>query len=188
MADPVSGDGHRPPEPTGAAGTPAAPRSRRRTFFLSAGLVVAILLALFAGYLRDRGWTHVASRNVLRERAVLYVPDLDLFLVENGSDPLGLSARSPHRGLRLLFCRSSGYFQDGSGGRFDRFGVHVRGPASRGMDRVEARLNGDLVDVMPNVLTKGSARTPRSPLMAAGPDCGDDALESPAGFASPHRS
>lgn len=187
MTDPGSGDGHRPPELTGAGGT-SAPPSRRRTFVVSAGLVVAIVLALLAGYLRDRGWTHVASRNVLRERAVLYVPDLDLFLVENGSNPLGLSARSPNRGLRLLFCSSSGYFQDGSGGRFDRFGVHVRGPASRGMDRVEARLNGDLVDVMPNVLTKGPARTSRLPVMADGPDCGDGALESPAGFASPHRS
>ncbi|MBA3551995.1 MAG: hypothetical protein H0W27_03870 [Actinobacteria bacterium] len=147
-----------------------------------------MVVALLAGYLRDRGWTHVASRHVLRERAVLYVADLDVFLVENGSDPLGLSAESPHRGLRLLFCRSSGHFQDASGGRFDRFGVYVRGSASRGMDRVETRLNGDLVDVMPTVVTNGPARTSRSPVMAAGPDCGDDALESPAGFASPHRS
>jgi hypothetical protein len=188
MADPVGGDGHRSPDLTGAAAGSVTPPGRRRTFLVSAGLVVAIVLALLAGYLRDRGWTHVASRKVLQERTILFVPDLGLFLVENGSDPLGLSARSPHRGLRLLFCRSSGYFQDGSGGRFDRFGVYVRGPASRGMDRVETRLNGDFVDVMPSVVTKGPARTSRSPVIAAGPDCGDGALESPAGFASPRRS
>jgi hypothetical protein len=61
---------------------------------------------------------------------------------------LVLSRRSPHLGLGLGWCRTSGWFEDPAHGeKFSGVGEHTEGPAPRGMDLypVRARDNGHLV-------------------------------------------
>ena len=57
---------------------------------------------------------------------------------------LALSVRSPHRGVRVPWCPSSGWFEDPAyGQKFSRVGEQTGGPAPRGMDLYPVRLRGD---------------------------------------------
>src|SRR3989442_1956209 len=122
---------------------PGRRRLALRIAILLGALALWVGTALVMGYVRDRGWVGVGSLGAIDRAGVVYVPHLRLFVVANGSRPTALSAVSPHLGERLLFCRSSGYFQDQDGDRFDRLGRYAGVPGPRGMAPGAGRLQGD---------------------------------------------
>jgi hypothetical protein len=134
-------------------------------------LVVVLLGALLAGY-RSGTSTDVdigARSTVLgrleggaplkfgKERSAFYVvafpeDSVATALTSYSSDVrpaldlgvLALSVRSPHRGVRVAWCRSSGWFEDPAyGQKFSRVGERMEGPAPRGMDLYPVRLRRD---------------------------------------------
>jgi len=146
------------------------------------GLLVALVTAaLVGGYIRDRGWVRVSSVETLDARRVLYLPGYRVFVVAKGNSPVALLAASPHFGERLLFCLQASTFQDRSGDAFDRFGRYLRGPSPRGMDRIAARIKGDDVNVKPDLIDPGPARSSRADL-PQGQFCDPRGLEGAPGF------
>lgn len=158
--------------------------ARRRLTYFGLGLLVAYLVGVqVLGFFRDRGWVTAGTLQALEREEAFYLPEERVFVVSNGGRPVALSALSPHLGERLVYCRSSGQFRSpGHGETFDRLGFYVLGPAPSGMDRVEIRVVGDLVQVKPESVTEGPARDAREPQKPAGPLCAIDAGESPPGF------
>ena len=58
-------------------------------------------------------------------------------VVDPPQTPIALLAQSTHLGERLIYCRSSGWFEDlAHGTKFDRLGSYELGPAPRGLDRL----------------------------------------------------
>jgi hypothetical protein len=131
------------------------------------------------------GWVDVGSRGTLDRSDVVYLSSERVFVVGDAAHPVALSAISPHLGEQLLFCRSSGWFQDVHGDHFDRFGVYATGPAPRGMDHVELRLSGDLVQIKPTAFIDGVSRNARAPQQPTGPFCPDRPAAEPGFVASP---
>jgi Rieske Fe-S protein len=159
------------------------PALRKRLIVIGIALVVAyvggtqILEAIM-----HHGWVDVGSRDALDRSGVIYVPSERVFVVADTEHPVALSAISPHLGEQLLFCRSSGWFQDVHGDKFDRFGVYATGPSPHGMDHVELRQIDDLLQINPTAATDGLSRNARVPQQPTGPFCPDrPAVES--GFA-----
>jgi hypothetical protein len=138
--------------------------------------------ALVSGYLRDRGWVRIGSVESVARGRVLYVSNLDLFVVAASPEPLALSARSPDSGHRLLFCPSSQQFVDLDGNLFDRRGVWVTGPALEGMTRIDERIRNGFVDVRPGS-ELGAAGRRTVALRPSGPPC-DPARQTRPGFAA----
>src|SRR5438105_13562915 len=113
-------------------------RSARRStwlWILALG-VIWVSTAQIDHAIRDHGWVTAATLGSVDRQSVIYVPSRKVFVVANGSHPVGLSALSPHVGEPVLFCQEAGYFQDIVGGdKFDRFGTYATGPAPRSLDR-----------------------------------------------------
>jgi hypothetical protein len=180
MPTEFEGNGHRGPSSGPAGARARTPSWRRRS------LVLGLLAAWFSvggggGFFRFGGWVGVGTLRSVEYFRVVYVAELQVFVVAGGDHPVALSAASPHLGERLMFCRTAGLFEDGHGDLFDRFGLYVAGPAPRGMDRVGVRIKGDDVDVKPGSVTPGPPRGSGDPLDPIGPICrGWD--EEPSGF------
>jgi hypothetical protein len=155
---------------------------RRRVLVILAVVAVWVTAAVTVGYIRDRGWVRIGTREGIQSGKVVYVSDLRLFVVANGPSPVALSALSPHLRERLRFCPPAASFQDEHGDVFDRLGRYVLGPAPHGMDRVAIRIKGDFVDVKPAEVSSGPARGAGPPAPTIEPLCPDDAPEVPAGF------
>jgi hypothetical protein len=164
---------------------------RIRSAASSRWLWILVLVALAAAgqidhAIRDHGWVTAGTLNTVDQQGVLYVASLKVFVVANGSHPVGLSAISPHVGEAVLFCEDAGYFQDIVGGdRFDRFGTYAAGPAPRGLDSVAVKIEGGEVLVNPDLVSKGLARGTRRPLSPTGPFCPDTEASSRPGFTAP---
>jgi Rieske Fe-S protein len=96
-----------------------------------------------------------------------YVTEGRLFVANAGGHVFALSQKCPHLGCRVPFCDSSGRFEcPCHGSKFDLGGEWIEGPAPRGMDRYDLRLeNGALV-----------VDTSK---LAAGPDRGADQFQTP---------
>lgn len=158
-------------------------RVSRRVRYVALGgtLTVLVVVALVAGYVRDRGWVRVGTVYSLARAKVVYVSNLHLFVV-GGSHPVALTDRSPRSHSRILFCPSAGYFQDRQGSAFDRFGLYVQGPAPRGLTRVSVRVKGANVDVKPDEFTLGPPRGWGSPTPAAGALCDPGDPQNARGF------
>jgi hypothetical protein len=139
--------------------------------------------------IRNRGWTHVVAVSVLERAGVIYVADLELFLVAVEPEPVALSARMPvaggREGERLRFCPPAQAFQGSRGEVFDRVGRVVEGSASRGMDRVEVRITGGVVDVRPANSMSGPPREAASFEVMEALLCDPSGPEGPPGFLSP---
>jgi hypothetical protein len=143
-------------------------------------LPVAFLLRTLFG-----GWQTVMTVEGLRRAQVAYVRNADVFLVSTESGPLALSARSPHLGHGLQYCRSSERFLGAHGEVFDRRGFYLGGPAPRGMTRVAVREENGVVQIDGDDVTEGPPRgagpqvEPSGRLLCDFPDAG-----APAGFAA----
>jgi hypothetical protein len=159
---------------------------RTRLIVLGIVLVVAYVGGTWIlATIKDDGWVEAGSRDALDRSGVIYLPRERVFVAGSSERPVALSAISPHLGEPLLFCRSSGWFQDVHGDHFDRFGIYATGPAPRDMDHVQLRLIGDLVQIRPTALTDGLPRNARAPLRPTGPFCPDRPAREPGFAASP---
>jgi hypothetical protein len=138
--------------------------------------------SLTVGYVRDRGWVRVATLPQLQQDHLVFVSDLNLFVVMDGTRPLALSARSPHLGEPVAFCGLGNVFEDVHGSIFDSVGTYLMGPAPRGMDRVQVRLKGAGVDVKPGQVSPGPARGALRPKPVGGAFCQPDGPVDPPGF------
>ncbi|HEY1332467.1 MAG TPA: hypothetical protein VGH10_13475 [Actinomycetota bacterium] len=147
-----------------------------------AGLVFVGVVVVSIGYLGDRGWVRIGATADLARARVVYVTNLHLFVVTNGSHPVAVADRSPRAASRVLFCPTSGYFEDRSGSTFDRFGVFVSGPASASLARIGIRIRNASVDVNPDQRSPGPAVGSATPARPWGAACDPSAPEGPQGF------
>jgi hypothetical protein len=146
---------------------------------------LCVVAVLGAGSCESDSWVAVASRSELREKRVIYDPELNVFVLWSSPTPFaqaGWSPRGPDRHDRVLYCRSSEMFVSAFGELFDRMGNYYGGPAPRGLDRVAVRLYGDRVLVDPTIVSPGPARGDPKALEPAGPFCAEDAAEVEPGF------
>jgi Rieske Fe-S protein len=161
-------------------GTRTSPQ-RRRSLLVSLVAVLAVLgglaVARFFFSASDSspgaGWVRVGSVQEVRAEGVVLLSELPAYVVADPPrTPITLLARSPHLGERIVYCQSSGWFEDPAhGARFDRLGNYVLGPADRGLDRLATLVQDGVVWVNPNAVTLGPARGSREVEPPAGPFC-----------------
>jgi hypothetical protein len=176
MWDSAEGNGHRE--------LPRPGTGRRRSLITLLVLLVALPATFVVSSLVGPGWRPVISVEGLEREGVIYIPALRVFLVSTDDGPVALSARSPHLGGLLLFCRSAGYFQGPDGELFDRDGTRVGGPSPRDMDRVGLRVRDGVVEANPDIVTRGSATGSDNADLGPGPLCRVPGPEAPPGFAA----
>ena len=115
--------------------------------FILALLVLGLPLAFLIRALTEGPWRQVVSAEVLEARDVIYLPELNVFLV-HGDPPVAFTAKSPHVGELLVYCTSSETFVSLEHGElFDRSGRYMEGPAARGMDRVPVREREGMIEI-----------------------------------------
>jgi hypothetical protein len=96
----------------------------------------------------------------VRAQGVVFLSELRAYVVaEPPRTPITLLARSPHLGERIIYCRSSRWFEDPAhGAKFDRLGNYVLGPAPRGLDRLATIVVDGVVWVDPSEISLGLPR------------------------------
>lgn len=101
------------------------------------------------GFVGDTGWYRVGNVDDLRARRIVYVAEIETFVVAPPEeDPYALSASSPHLGERLLFCRTSGwFFSPAHGEMFDLRGNYELGPSDSGMIGRPIRVVDGVVEI-----------------------------------------
>ncbi len=88
-----------------------------------------------------------------------YVPAGRMYVVNTKGYLFALSQKCPHLGCHVPYCESSGRFEcPCHGSIYDLAGEHIAGPAPRGMDRFNVKLDGQNVVVDTGVLEPGPAR------------------------------
>ena len=153
--------------------------SRRRSLLVSLVAVFAVLVGLAVlrvstyGSSPGAGWVRVGSVQEVRAEGVVLLSELPAYVVTDPPrTPITLLARSPHLGERIVYCQSSGWFEDPAhGARSDRLGNYVLGPADRGLDRLATLVQEGVVWVNPNAVTLGPARGSHKVEPPAGPFC-----------------
>jgi cytochrome b6-f complex iron-sulfur subunit len=102
-----------------------------------------------------------------------YFTEGRLWLVNANGHFFALSQRCPHLGCRVPFCKTSGRFEcPCHGSVYDIAGEYVQGPAPRGMDRFELRLDKGTLVVDTGTLIPGPDRGKRDFLTPPlGPPC-----------------
>ena len=153
--------------------------SSRRGSLLVIGVVavslllgLAVVRSLVAEPSPGAGWVRVGSIQDLRSQGVVPLPEVPAFVVvDPPQTPIALLARSTHLGERLIYCRSSGWFEDPAHGtKFDRLGNYELGPAPRGLDRLATLVQDGVVWVNPNEVTLGPPRGSHD-IKPTGPFC-----------------
>jgi len=88
-----------------------------------------------------------------------YVPAGRMYIVNANDYLFALSQKCPHLGCHVPYCESSGRFEcPCHGSIYDLAGEYIAGPAPRGMDRYEVKLDGDNVVVDTSILQSGPPR------------------------------
>jgi len=153
--------------------------SSRRGSLLAIGVVavslllgLAVVRSLVAERSPGRGWVRVGSIQDVRSQGVVPLPEVPAFVVvDPPRTPIALLARSTHLGERVIYCRSSGWFEDPAHGtKFDRLGNYELGPAPRGLDRLATLVQDGVVWVNPNEVTLGPPRGSHD-IKPTGPFC-----------------
>ena len=156
----------------------------RREFLRDGWKVGGLLLAVAAG------WTAYESLRPLRTGATggdialgspanypkdsaTYVPEGRLFVANADNHLFALAQKCPHLGCRVPFCDSSGRFEcPCHGSKFDLGGEWIEGPAPRGMDRYDLRVENNVLVVNTSKLQAGPDRGASQFLTPAkGPAC-----------------
>ncbi len=151
---------------------PARRAGLRRSTILLAGFAALVTIVVLLRGTGDDGWRLASTTAGLRARGVVYLSDMRAFVVHTDEGPLGLSAVSPHLGEPIAYCRSSRTFMElRHGSQWDRLGYYLAGPSPRGMDHVETRVRGDVVQIDPGIVTGGPARGAGPPAEPSGPFC-----------------
>jgi len=153
--------------------------SSRRGSLLAIGVVavslllgLAVVRSLVAEPSPGAGWVRVGSIQDVRSQGVVPLPEVPAFVVvDPPRTPIALLARSTHLGERVIYCRSSGWFEDPAHGtKFDRLGNYELGPAPRGLDRLATLVQDGDVWVNPNEVTLGPPRGSHD-IKPTGPFC-----------------
>ena len=156
---------------------PAA-SSRGRLFLFACVMAASLLLGLavfrflVAEWSPGPGWVRVGSIEDVRSQGVVSLPEVRAYVVvDPPRSPIALLAQSTHLGERVIYCRSSGWFEDPAHGtKFDRLGNYELGPAPRGLDRLATLVQDGVVWVNPNEITLGPPRGSHD-LRPTGPFC-----------------
>ena len=135
-------------------------------------LVLLLVRSVVAENSPGPGWVRVGSIQDVRSQGVVSLPEVPAFVVvDPPRSPIALLALSTHLGERVIYCRSSGWFEDlAHGTMFDRLGHYGFGPAPRGLDRLATVVQGGVVWVNPNEVTLGPPRGSHD-IKPAGPFC-----------------
>jgi len=153
--------------------------SSRRGSLLAIGVVavslllgLAVVRSLVAEPSPGAGWVRVGSIQDVRSQGVVSLPQVPAYVVvDPPRSPIALLARSTHLGERIIYCRSSGWFEDPAHGtKFDRLGNYELGPAPRGLDRLATVVQDGVVWVNPNEVTLGPPRGSHD-IKPTGPFC-----------------
>jgi hypothetical protein len=173
MSEWAEGNGHKD--------LPRPGTGRRRSLITLLVLLVALPATFVISSLLGPGWRPVVSVASLEREEVVYIPAIRVFVVDEEPGPVALSAITAG-GDRVLFCHPTGLFHGPGGLTFDRTGSLISGSAPRGLDRVGVRVQEGLVEVNPEIVTRGSP--PSSEHRLLGRHCQVPGPEDPAGFAS----
>jgi len=152
--------------------------SRGRSLLVACVVAVSILVGLavvrFLGseWSPGPGWVRAGSIEDVRSQRVVSLPDVPAYVVvAPPGSPIALLARSTHLGEPIVYCRSSGWFEDPvHGTMFDGLGHYELGPAPRGLDRLATLVQDGVVWVNPNEVTPGPPRGSRG-IKPIGPFC-----------------
>ena len=153
--------------------------SSRRGSLLVIGVVavslllgLAVVRSLVAEPSPGAGWVRVGSIQDVRSQGVVSLPQVPAYVVvDPPRSPIALLARSTHLGERIIYCPSSGWFEDPAHGtKFDRLGNYELGPAPRGLDRLATLVQDGVVWVNPNEVTLGPPRGSHD-IKPTGPFC-----------------
>jgi len=148
--------------------------------FLAAAAAFVIANQLNAG--RDDPWAPAGSVAEVRAEEVVYLAEHGVFVVAGGDTFLGLLDDPDHLdGERVLYCRSSGWFEAPTHGeKFDGRGIYADGPAASDIDLVAVRVEDGEVLVNPGVVTARTDRGSEPFEDPDGPFCAGP--EGPPGF------
>lgn len=139
---------------------------------LGALTVAAVLIAVRHTDSPGPEWVRAGTVSDLEREHVVYLSDAQVFVIDGPSGPVALSALDPHLGERIIFCRSSGWFEEPQhGSKYDGSGFYALGPSPRGMDRVGVRVVDGDVWVDPVRMTPGPPRNAEEPEARLGPFC-----------------
>jgi hypothetical protein len=152
--------------------------SRRGSLFVIGVVAVSLLLglavvrSLVAEPSPGAGWVRVGSIQDVRSQGVVSLPQVPAYVVvDPPRSPIAVLARSTHLGERIIYCPSSGWFEDPAHGtKFDRLGNYELGPAPRGLDRLATLVQDGVVWVNPNEVTLGPPRGSHD-IKPTGPFC-----------------
>jgi len=152
--------------------------SRRGSLFVIGVVAVSLLLglavvrSLVAEPSPGAGWVRVGSIQDVRSQGVVSLPQVPAYVVvDPPRSPIAVLARSKHLGERIIYCPSSGWFEDPAHGtKFDRLGNYELGPAPRGLDRLATLVQDGVVWVSPNEVTLGPPRGSHD-IKPTGPFC-----------------
>jgi Rieske Fe-S protein len=155
-----------------------AASARGRSLLVACVVAVSLLLGLTVGrflaaeWSPGAGWVRVGSIQDVRSEGVVSLPEIPAYVVvDPPQTPIALLARSTHLGERLIYCRSSGWFEDPAHGtKFDGLGNYGLGPAPRGLDRLATLVQDGVVWVNPNEVTLGPPRGSHD-IKPTGPFC-----------------
>jgi hypothetical protein len=148
-----------------------------RSLVLALSVLAALGMAVVVISVRHEGapgpdWVRAGSVSELERAHVVYLSSAKVFVVDAPTGPLAMSALDPHLGERILFCRSSGWFEDPQhGSKYDGLGYYALGPSPHGMDRVGVRVVDGDVWVDPVRVTAGPPRGAKEPDAPLGPFC-----------------
>jgi Rieske Fe-S protein len=141
---------------------------------LAVTLLLGLVVFRFLGAEWSPGprWVRVGSIAEVRSQGVVSLPEIPAYVVvDPPKSPIALLARSTHLGEPLIYCRSSGWFEDPvHGTKFDRLGDYELGPAPRGLDRLATLVQDGVVWVNPNEVTPGPPRGTHD-IKPTGPFC-----------------
>lgn len=148
----------------------------------AAGAAYLVANQLNAG--REDPWVSAGSVAEVRAKQVVYLQEQGVFVVARGDRFLGLLDDPDHvEGDRVLYCRSSGWFQEPRHGeKFDGRGIYADGPAASDLDLVAVRVREGEVQVNPGVVTARTDRGSGEIEEPRGPFCDGQTVEAPPGF------
>jgi len=159
-------------------------RKSRRDFLRDGWKLGGVMLAGAAGYTGYEALRPLASNasgakvtvgsvSSFTEGTSTYVPAERLYVVNAKNYLFALSQKCPHLGCHVPYCESSGRFEcPCHGSIYDLAGEYVAGPAPRGMDRFQVKIDGDNVVVDTGVQISGPPRgAKRFFTPAKGPGC-----------------
>jgi hypothetical protein len=178
----VQGNGHRPPGPASGHGQPKR-KALVRLYVFAGGIIALVALAagvyaVFGGLGLGGAWVAVGSASEIRSEGVAFDAHLNVFVVFDGPEPVGLWGREPQLGGQVFYCGSSGWFQSDAS-LFDHHGFYRSGRAPRGLDRVPVKVDHGLVMVDPSRRALGPDRGLTDRGSPAGEPCGPAARGDP---------